>query len=238
MGTGLFGLVMSTADSQSAFTAENWRILRSFNFYRLGIAIAAVALAYSGETIPPFGTTSPALFSIASLVYTGIALLSVIAIYRRWPDFETQATFLAFVDIVLLTLLMHASQGLESGVGLLLLVAVAGASLTLGTRLTILFAALATIAIGIEVNWAFLTEGELVANGGQRMVTRKWACLESVCLPPPPSPSCSPNDCAPPRLWPSNAAWTWPICRRLMNLSSRACIRVSWPATRMAGCTC
>jgi len=164
MGTGLFGLVMSTTDSQSAFTAENWRLLRSFNFYRLGIALAAVALAYSGETIPPFGTGSPALFKVSGLIYTGYALLSSIAIYRRWPDFETQATLLAFVDIILLTLLMHASQGLESGVGLLLLVAVAGASLTLGTRLTVLFAALATIAIGIEVNWAFLTEGELVAH--------------------------------------------------------------------------
>ena len=164
MGKGLFGLVMSTADSQSAFTAENWRLLRSFNFYRLGIALTEVALAYSGETIPPFGTGSPGLFKVAGLIYTGYALLSSVAIYRRWPDFETQATLLAFVDIVLLTVLMHTSQGLESGVGLLLLVAIAGASLTLGTRLTILYAALATIAIGIEVNWSFLTEGELVAR--------------------------------------------------------------------------
>ena len=164
MGTGLFGLVMSAADSQSTFTAENWRVLRSFNFYRLGIALAAVTLAFSGETIPPFGTASPALFKVAGLLYAGYALLSSIAIYRRWPDFEIQATLLAFVDIILLTVLMHASQGLESGIGLLLLVAVAGASLTLGIRLTILFAALATIAIGIQVNWGFLTGGEWIAE--------------------------------------------------------------------------
>jgi two-component system sensor histidine kinase PilS (NtrC family) len=164
MGTGFFGLAMSTTDSQSAFTAENWKLLRSFNFYRLAIALAATALAFSGESIPPFGASAPQLFKMASLVYISIALLSTIAIYRRWPDFETQATFLAFTDIFLLTLLMHASFGLESGLGLLLLVAVASASLMLGTRLTILFAALATIAIGIEVNWAFLTEGEWVAQ--------------------------------------------------------------------------
>ncbi len=164
MGIGLFGLTMSAADSQSAFTAENWRLLRSFNFYRLAIALAAAALAFSGETVPPFGAGGPQLFKAASLAYVGAAFLSIAANYRRWPDFETQATFLAFVDIALLTLLMHASQGLESGVGLLLLVAVAGASLMLGTRLTILFAALATISIGIEVNWAFLTEGEWAAH--------------------------------------------------------------------------
>jgi len=164
MGTGFFGLAMSAADSQSAFTAENWKLLRSLNFYRLAIALAAAALAFSGESIPPFGVGGPQLFKMASLAYIIIAVLSMAAIYRYWPDFETQATFLAFADIVLLTLLMHASMGLESGVGLLLLVAVAGASLMLGLRLTVLFAALATIAIGIEVNWSFLTEGEWVAN--------------------------------------------------------------------------
>jgi len=164
MGTRLFGLSMSAADSQTAFTAENWRLLRSFNFYRLAIALAAAVLALSGETVPPFGDSGPQMFKAAGLTYLGVALFSAAAIYRRWPDFETLATFLAFVDIILLTLLMHASQGLESGLGLLLLVAVAGASLMHGTRLTILFAALATIAIGIEENWIFLTGGEWIVQ--------------------------------------------------------------------------
>ncbi len=164
MGTRLFGLSMSAADSQSAFTAENWKLLRSFNFYRLAIALAAVALAFSGESVPPFGASGPQVFKVAGLVYLGVASLFMAAIYLRRPDFEAQATLLVFSDIVLLTLLMHASQGLESGVGLLLLVAIAGASLMLGLRLTILFAALATISVGIEVNWAFLTEGEWAAH--------------------------------------------------------------------------
>ena len=164
MGIGLFGSAITAADSQTAFTAENWKLLRSFNFYRLAIALAAATLAFSGETIIPFGSAAPHLFSGAALVYVVVALLSIISIWRRWPDFENQATFLAFADITLLTLLMHASQGMESGVGLLLLVSVASASLMLGTRLTILFAALATIAIGIEVNWAFLSEGEWISS--------------------------------------------------------------------------
>ena len=164
MGTGLFGTITSAADSQTAFTAENWKLLRSFNFYRLGIALAALSLTLSSESIAPFGTAAPRLFQLTALIYFGVALLTAASAWRRWPDFETQASASAFTDIVLLTLLMHASQGLESGVGLLLLVAVAGASLMLGARPTILFAALATIAIGIEVNWAFLTEGEWVGT--------------------------------------------------------------------------
>lgn len=164
MGSGFFSAAMSAAESQSAFTAENWKLLRFFNFYRLILAVVAAALVLSGHTIPPFGSSAPHLFEVAGLVYAGIALAAIFTIHRRWPTFENQATFLAFADIILLTLLMHASQGLESGMGLLLLVAVAGASLMLGARLTILFAALATIAIGIEVNWAFLTEGEWITS--------------------------------------------------------------------------
>lgn len=164
MGSGFFSAAMFTKESQSDYTTENWRLLRAFNFYRLLIAAAVVALAHSGISIPPFGTSAPRLFEGAGLVYIGIAMVAIVVIQRRWLDFESQATFLAFVDIALLTLLMHASTGLESGIGLLLLVAVAGASLMLGTRLTVLYAALATIAIGIEVNWAFLTEGEWVAQ--------------------------------------------------------------------------
>jgi two-component system sensor histidine kinase PilS (NtrC family) len=164
MGSGLFSAAMFVQEDRSDFTEENWRLLRSFNIYRLLIAAAAVALAFSGITIPPFGTAAPRLFEICGILYAAIAVLALVALQRRRPGFESQATFLAFADIILLTLLMHASTGLESGIGLLLLVSVAGASLMLGTRLTILYAALATIAIGIEVNWAFLTGGEWVVE--------------------------------------------------------------------------
>ena len=164
MGRGLLASVVSTAESAETFSTENWKLLRNFNFYRLFIAALATALVVSGESLPPFGAASPRLFSYTAFLYFGIAGLSVATIQWRWLAFESQATFLAFIDIILITLLTHASQGLDSGIGLLLLVSVAGASLMLGTRITILFAALATIALGLQVNWPFLTEGEWVAS--------------------------------------------------------------------------
>jgi len=155
---------MSAQDSASAFASENWKLLRTFNIYRLFIALLAVGLAYSGQSIPPFGESAPHLFENTALAYAILAIAVFFTIYRRRPDFETHATVLVFGDILALTLLMHASAGIESGIGLLLLVSVAGASLMLGSRLTILFAALATIALGIEVNWEFLTQGEWVSS--------------------------------------------------------------------------
>lgn len=164
MGRGWLAAAIAAAESAENFSTENWKLLRNFNFYRLFIAVLATALVLSGESLAPFGASSPRLFAYSAFLYAGIAALSVAIIHWRWLAFETQATSLAFVDIILTTLLLHASHGLDSGIGLLLLVAVAGASLMVSTRLTILFAALATIALGLQVNWAFLTEGEWVAS--------------------------------------------------------------------------
>jgi two-component system, NtrC family, sensor histidine kinase PilS len=164
MGRGLLAAALSAAESAENFSAENWKLLRNFNFYRLFIALLAAGLVLSGESIPPFGESAPRLFAGTAFLYVGITALSAATIHWRWLPFELQATFLAFIDIVLTTLLLHASHGMDSGIGLFLLVAVAGASLLVNTRLTILFAALATIALGLQVNWSFLTEGEWVAT--------------------------------------------------------------------------
>jgi two-component system sensor histidine kinase PilS (NtrC family) len=164
MRSGFLSTAMSAQADQAAFSDETWKLLRSFNVYRLLIAVAAAGMALTSASVPPFGDADPRLFEQSSIAYLVVAVLAAGLIHWRRVGFESLATMLVFADIALLTLLMHASHGLDSGVGLLLLVAVAGASLMLGARLTILFAALATIAVGIEVNWAFLTEGEWVAS--------------------------------------------------------------------------
>ncbi|MHB8455434.1 MAG: sensor histidine kinase [Acidiferrobacterales bacterium] len=165
MDSRIFGIGMSAAESQSAVAAENWKLLRYFNFYRALIACAAAAYALSHARIPPFGESDPQLFFGTSLIYAALAITGIITAWRRWPGFETQAGLFSFLDITLLTLLLHASTGLGSGLGLLLVVSVGGSSLILGRRLTIFFAALATVAVGLEVNWAFLTGGTWITDG-------------------------------------------------------------------------
>ena len=156
---------MTAAETQSAVVEQNWKLLHYFNLYRVGIAVLAIAAAFSSKKIHPFGEISPALFALFSLVYGGIALVSLETIRRRLSGFETQVTVLAFADVALITLLMHTSGGMTSGLGLLLMVAVAGTSLMLGRRMTIFFASLATISALIEHSWGFLTGGEQIADG-------------------------------------------------------------------------
>jgi two-component system sensor histidine kinase PilS (NtrC family) len=127
--------------------------------------LTAAGYAISGASVPPFGESSPQLFLVAALLYAAVMIASIIAVVMQKPGFETQASFFTFLDITLLTLLMHASEGIASGLGLLLVVTVGGASLMLGARMTMFFAALATIAIGLEHNWAWLTGGDWRTEG-------------------------------------------------------------------------
>lgn len=143
--------------------SQNWRMLGLFNFYRLAVASAALGISVTVGQFPPFGSTAPDLFLAASTVYFLLGVYALFASYSRSPDFDTQVSVAAFADVTVLTLLMRASGGISSGLGLLLIVAIAGSSLMLGRRVSIFYASLATIAAMLQHSWGLLT-GDLVTD--------------------------------------------------------------------------
>jgi two-component system sensor histidine kinase PilS (NtrC family) len=140
-------------ESQATVEAENWKLLRLFNYYRLTIGCAATAVALTLGTVPPFGYNAPELFQIAGIVYFALGLAALVTIHLRKPDFDTQATLLGFGDITLLTMLLHSSGGVGSGAEFLLVVAIAGISLVLGKRVTTFYASIAAIAVLLQNGW-------------------------------------------------------------------------------------
>jgi two-component system sensor histidine kinase PilS (NtrC family) len=87
------------------------------------------------------------LFFTVSVLYLVFGLASSVAIRFRWPGFNTQIVIQLSADILALTLLMHAARGVSSGLGFLLLTPVAGSGLLMSRRLTLLFAAIAALAV-------------------------------------------------------------------------------------------
>ena len=154
---------LSQAEGRAAVEAQNWKLLKYFNYYRLAIALAASAIALIFGKFTPFGEASPGLFLSTSLVYGIISLTAVFSIHWQKPDYDSQATLLSFADITLLTIIMHSSGGLSSGLGLMLVVAIAGSSLMLGKRMTIFYASLAAIAVLLEHSWGWL----ITLNSGE-----------------------------------------------------------------------
>lgn len=105
------------------------------------------ALFFSGIGKSILGTIDPNLFAVGCILYLVLACFWILAVHLRFPTYDTQAYTQIAGDIGLITLLMHASGGISSGLGILLVVNIAGASLLFTTLVGYLFAALATLAI-------------------------------------------------------------------------------------------
>ncbi|MDE2089726.1 MAG: ATPase [Gammaproteobacteria bacterium] len=133
---------------------HTWKPLRLLNLYRLIIA-SLFAVLFNFSVAPGFlGKTNPALFEFVSLAYLTFALASVLTIRRHRPAFPVQVYTQVLGDILAITLLMHASGGVHSGLGTLLVVAVAAGSILMAGRMAILFAAIASLAALIEQIYA------------------------------------------------------------------------------------
>jgi two-component system sensor histidine kinase PilS (NtrC family) len=127
-----------------------WRVLTTTNLLRLVVAALLVVLFFSGGELRIFGNRHPALYSAVAAGYLVFAVLSWLAVQRRWVPVGMQAVTQSLVDIVAITLLMHASGGVSSGLGGLLIVFLGATSLVLPMQVPAMLAAVATFAILLE----------------------------------------------------------------------------------------
>jgi two-component system sensor histidine kinase PilS (NtrC family) len=134
-----------------------WRPFYYFNFYRITLAALFLTLHFFKEALPILGSLDSHLYLITSISYLFIGIISIAAIQKRWPSFNALVYSLVLVDILALTLLMHASGGMESGLGMLIVVAIAGNSLITAGRTASLFAAIAALTVLAEQTYSHLT---------------------------------------------------------------------------------
>jgi len=125
-----------------------WKPLRLFNLYRVTLS-ALFVITYGTDVAPNFlGNYMPRLFFWVALIYLLFAVFSSLSI--RWLRFNLQVFMQGGIDILAITLLMHASGGVSSGLGMLLVVAIAGCSILTEGRTAFFFAALASLAVLVE----------------------------------------------------------------------------------------
>jgi two-component system sensor histidine kinase PilS (NtrC family) len=130
-------------------SAALWRSLRYFNVYRLVAAALLLMIAAAWGSNLQFGARNYALFVFVAAAQCVCSLFWFVLIRARWR-FELQLGVQVFVDVGATALLTYASHGITSGLGLLLLTTLAAAGLVSRGRLTLFYAALATIAILLE----------------------------------------------------------------------------------------
>ncbi|HEC13014.1 MAG TPA: HAMP domain-containing histidine kinase [Acidiferrobacteraceae bacterium] len=149
-----FGSKILDDSGPTAISVDYWRSLYYFNLYRLALAMFFVTVAISGAKFTNYGQSAPTVFFLTSIAYAFFGLASLVTITKGWPAFRLQAQIQFFVDILSITLLIHSSGGVESGLGLLLIVSVAATGVVLGGRMTIFFASVATVGVLLEHTFA------------------------------------------------------------------------------------
>ncbi len=146
-----------------------WRSLVSFSIYRIVIILILAGTYWGFNRFQVVGGTWPLL---AASVIGGYLLAAMAALASAKVRFPTPIMHLSLqvaIDVVGLTLLMHASGGARSGIGLLLLVTLAAAGLVSRGRMAFFHAALAALAVLMEQGWQFLyldaSASDFVASG-------------------------------------------------------------------------
>jgi two-component system sensor histidine kinase PilS (NtrC family) len=138
------------------YFASHWRSLDYFNLYRLTLAVALVFTGILFSTSDLFQAGGSERFQGYAYAYLVIAALFVLGIRARWPGFQIQLTAHITTDIVLIMLMMSTSAQLAGGMGLLLAIPIASGGLVGSGRLTLLYAAMASIAVLLQHGFSIL----------------------------------------------------------------------------------
>jgi len=141
------------------FSETHWKSLRYFNLYRFALAslLFFSALLYPAA-LPIAASGQGAQYLALAGVYLASTAVAVLMAYRYRQHATMQLTVSVLLDVLVMTLLIHAGGGLGSGLGSMLLVTLAGAGLVGQGRLVLFYAAMATLAVLFEHSYRALQD--------------------------------------------------------------------------------
>jgi two-component system sensor histidine kinase PilS (NtrC family) len=148
---GLFGRDLRTPDSF-------WISLRYFNLYRLAVAALFLGITLYYDDALNLGSHRLNFFRLVCIAYLALGVVFHSVLRNLRDLFNLQLSAHVAADVLALTLLMYASGGLRSGLGVMLLIALTAAALVAPRRLALLYAALAAIALLLEQSYWVLTQ--------------------------------------------------------------------------------
>lgn len=171
----------------STLQNADWSALRLLNHYRLFLLVAFAAVFYLTDGTTLLGQHDFALFKYTHLAYLFLALTASMTIAMEKPGLETQFYLQAYLDIIILSILMYASGGIQSGLGILLVFQIAVIGHCTKGRYATLFAAITTAVILSQELYTRFAYGAELADFPQTALVSVSvffvAFLTSVVLP-------------------------------------------------------
>jgi len=143
---------------------DPWKPLTYLNIYRTALAAFFLFLAITQITFHPLGSINEVLFTQTSLYYLVFACIFWMMIQLRKPSQLIQIHTTVLTDCIAILLLMHSSGGIQTGLGTLLVITVAGNSMIVPFRSALYFAALATITLLAHQLFSHYLQNEPTSN--------------------------------------------------------------------------
>lgn len=141
---------MRASSPAMAHVNADWRLLRVYIYYRVFLSILLIGLFVVPGDYPLVGGSNGTLYVGVSLAYCAFTLLGLWFTRRPEKDAALPSMLRLLIDIVGLSLMLHASGGLNTQFSMLFVVTVAAGNILLSGRLGALVAAVAAIAILYE----------------------------------------------------------------------------------------
>ena len=150
-------------DWLSATWEANWRSFQYFNLYRLLLVVLSLFAVYLPHAwADPFHLSASPALRWVSLIYLVVLVVGLVLSLRWQKRFNMQLSLQVTADVLAVGHFMYAAGGVSSGLGVLMLVSLASASLVGRGRLVLFYAAQATLAVlGLQLYGVFLDKFDL-----------------------------------------------------------------------------
>lgn len=140
-----------------------WVPLKIFTLYRLVIALLFTLITELQLEGKVFASISNPSLNPLTHLYLYFGLLALLLSFRHWPSFRIQVIGQVLADILFISLLMHFAGGTSTGLGALLAVSVSASCLLLARTRSLLFAALASLAILGQQSYQYFFQNDNVS---------------------------------------------------------------------------
>jgi two-component system sensor histidine kinase PilS (NtrC family) len=152
----------SSATTSAAPSDLAWRVLGLLNIYRVLVPVVLLSMQWFAAPEWAPATLRPGAFFSACVIYFTAGVLLIIARHLDWSSLRIVALVNAVVDAIAVALILYASGGVASGLGILLVLPVAALAVLAGHRDAFLIAAVA--ALGVLIQQVFVTLNDNVPN--------------------------------------------------------------------------
>ncbi len=133
-----------------------WRVIGLLNVFRLVVPMVLLLVFFFDAPTRSVGTLRPGLFLGICVAHFIFGIVCIHTIQRRWPKAEWQALLQLAVDTVAMVLLIHASGGMASGLGTLLVLPAGATATIVDPRRALLATSVITLALLGETAFAGL----------------------------------------------------------------------------------